>query len=130
MKSSDIIKKEDLLLEEETTNTTNEDSDKEKEKVIEKKKEEEKVEKKEEILPHGAKKIEDYKHLQYSLIVNKDFNIADKIEDNWICLKKNLMDLFGNNFNVEIKSLYSFDFADEQDKNYKIEKGKKNIIKK
>ncbi|MBQ1719296.1 MAG: hypothetical protein II027_01485, partial [Bacteroidales bacterium] len=41
---------------------------------------EKKIEKKEEILPHGAKKIEDYKHLQYSLIVNKDFNIADKIE--------------------------------------------------
>ena len=92
-----------------------------------KKQEEEKVEKKVEILPHGAKKIEDYKHLQYSLIVNKDFNIADKIEDNWICLKKNLMDLFGNNFNVEIKSLYSFDFADEQDKNYKIEKGRQRI---
>jgi ABC-type oligopeptide transport system ATPase subunit len=91
------------------------------------KKEEKKIEKKEEILPHGAKKIEDYKHLQYSLIVNKDFNIADKIEDNWVCLKKNLMDLFGNNFNVEIKSLYSFDFADEQDKNYKIEKGRQRI---
>ena len=37
------------------------------------------------------------------------------------------MDLFGNNFNVEIKSLYSFDFADEQDKNYKIEKGRQRI---
>jgi hypothetical protein len=91
------------------------------------KKEEKKNEKKPEILPYGAKKIEDYKHLQYSLIVNQNFNVADKIEDNWTCLKKNLMDLFGNNFNVEIKSLYSFDITDEQDKNYKIEKGRQRI---
>ena len=76
------------------------------------------------ILPHGAKLIDDYKHLQYSLIVNKNFNVDASMEVNWQSLKKNLMDLFGNNFQMEVKSLYSFDFSDEIAKTYKIEKGR------
>ena len=40
------------------------------------------------ILPHGAKLIDDYKHLQYSLIVNKNFNVDASMEVNWQSLKK------------------------------------------
>ncbi|MCQ2816762.1 MAG: hypothetical protein MJ252_05795 [archaeon] len=76
------------------------------------------------ILPYNAKKIDDLKHLQYSLIVNEKFNIDDDISVNWTCLKQNLKDLFCNNFNMEVKSLYSFDFSDDLQKNYKIEKGR------
>ena len=64
---------------------------------------------------------------QYSLIVNKDFNVDDKIEVNWLSLKKNLMDLFCNNFNMEVKSLYSFDFSDDLKKSYQIEKGRSRL---
>ena len=78
-------------------------------------------------LPHNAKKVEDVRHLQYSLIVNKDFNVDDKIEVNWLSLKKNLTDLFCNNFNMEVKSLYSFDFSDDVKKTYQIEKGRTRI---
>ena len=86
-----------------------------------------KEEKKEPELPHNAKKVDDVKHLQYSLIVNKDFNVDDKIEVNWLSLKKNLMDLFCNNFNMEVKSLYSFDFSDDLKKSYQIEKGRSRL---
>lgn len=79
------------------------------------------------IMPYNAKKVEDLKHLQYSLIVNKDFNVDDSIEVNWTCLKKNLMDLFCNNFNMEVKSLYSFDFSDDLKNQYNIEKGRSRM---
>jgi hypothetical protein len=61
----------------------------------------------------------------HSLIVNKNFNLTDSSDTHWICLRKNLMDLFCSNFNMEVKSIYSFTI-DEEDlqKNYKIETGR------
>ena len=78
------------------------------------------------ILPYNAKVV-DYSQLQYSLIVNKDINIEGTMEENWQSLKKNLNDLFCNNFEMKVKSLYSFDFSESQDKNYKIEKGRSRM---
>ena len=75
------------------------------------------------ILPYNAKVI-DYSQLQYSLIVNKDVNVEGTMEQNWQSLRKNLNDLFCNNFEMKVKSLYSFDFSESQNKNYKIEKGR------
>ena len=49
------------------------------------------------ILPYNAKVI-DYSQLQYSLIVNKDVNVEGTMEENWQSLKKNLNDLFCNNW--------------------------------
>ena len=78
------------------------------------------------ILPYNAK-IVDYSQLQYSLIVNKNSNVDGTMEENWKSLKKNLNDLFCNNFEMKVKSLYNFDFSETQDKNYKIEKGRTRI---
>ena len=75
------------------------------------------------ILPYNAKVI-DYSQLQYSLIVNKDVNVEGTMEENWQSLKKNLNGLFCNNFEMKVKSLYSFDFSESEEKNYKIEKGR------
>ena len=78
------------------------------------------------ILPYNAKVV-DYSQLQYSLIVNKNVNVEGTMEENWKSLKKNLNDLFCNNFEMKVKSLYSFDFSESQDKNYKIEKGRSRL---
>ena len=78
------------------------------------------------ILPYNAKVV-DYSQLQYSLIVNKNVNVEGTMEENWKSLKKNLNDLFCSNFEMKVKSLYSFDFSESQDKNYKIEKGRTRI---
>ena len=78
------------------------------------------------ILPYNAKVI-DYSQLQYSLIINKNVNTEGTMEENWQSLKKNLNDLFCNNFEMKVKSLYSFDFSESQEKNYKIEKGRSRI---
>ena len=78
------------------------------------------------ILPYNAKVI-DYSQLQYSLIVNKNVNSEATMEENWQSLKKNLNDLFCNNFEMKVKSLYSFDFNESQEKNYKIEKGRSRM---
>ena len=78
------------------------------------------------ILPYNAKVI-DYSQLQYSLIVNKNVNTEGTMEENWQSLKKNLNDLFCNNFEMKVKSLYSFDFSESQEKNYKIEKGRSRM---
>ena len=78
------------------------------------------------ILPYNAKVV-DYSQLQYSLIVNKDVNIEGTMEQNWQSLRKNLNDLFCSNFEMKVKSLYSFDFSESQNKNYKIEKGRSRI---
>ena len=78
------------------------------------------------ILPYNAKVV-DYSQLQYSLIVNKNVNSEATMEENWQMLKKNLNDLFCNNFEMKVKSLYSFDFSESQEKNYKIEKGRSRI---
>ena len=78
------------------------------------------------ILPYNAKVV-DYNQLQYSLIVNKNVNVEGTMEENWKSLKKNMNDLFCNNFEMKVKSLYSFDFSESQDKNYKIEKGRTRI---
>lgn len=76
-------------------------------------------------LPKQIKVIDDLKYISFSLIVNKNFNVNDSIDINWTGLRKNLLDLFCNNFNMEVKSLYSFTL-DEEDlqKNYKIESGR------
>lgn len=65
------------------------------------------------------------KYLNFSLIINKHFTNNDSIDVNWTTIRKNLMDLFCNNFNMEVKSAYSFTL-DEEDlqKNYKIESGR------
>ena len=78
------------------------------------------------ILPYNAKVV-DYSQLQYSLIVNKNVNVEGTMEENWQSLKKNLNDLFCNNFEMKVKSLYSFDFSESEEKNYKIEKGRTRI---
>ena len=78
------------------------------------------------ILPYNAKVI-DYAQLQYSLIINKNVNIEGTMEENWQSLKKNLNDLFCNNFEMKVKSLYSFDFSETQEKSYKIEKGRSRM---
>ena len=78
------------------------------------------------ILPYNAKVI-DYSQLQYSLIVNKNVNSEATMEENWQSLKKNLNDLFCNNFEMKVKSLYSFDFNESQENNYKIEKGRSRM---
>ena len=78
------------------------------------------------ILPYNAKVV-DYSQLQYSLIVNKNVNVEGTMEENWQSLKKNLNDLFCNNFEMKVKSLYSFDFSETEEKNYKIEKGRSRI---
>ena len=78
------------------------------------------------ILPYNAKVV-DYSQLQYSLIVNKNVNVEGTMEENWKSLKKNLNDLFCSNFEMKVKSLYSFDFSESQDKNYKIEKGRSRM---
>lgn len=75
------------------------------------------------ILPYNAKVV-DYSQLQYSLIVNKNFSEDASMEKTWQSLKKNLNDLFCNNFEMQVKSLYSFDFSESMEKNYKIEKGR------
>jgi hypothetical protein len=61
----------------------------------------------------------------HSLIVNKSYKINDSIDTHWSTIRKSLMDLFCNNFNMEVKSVYSFTL-DEEDlqKNYKIESGR------
>jgi hypothetical protein len=61
----------------------------------------------------------------HSLIVGKNFNTTDGLDTHWSGLKKNLMELFCSNFNMEVKSIYSFTL-DEEDlqKNYKIESGR------
>ena len=78
------------------------------------------------ILPYNAKVV-DYAQLQYSLIVNKNVNIEGTMEENWQSLKKNMNDLFCNNFEMKVKSLYSFDFSESQEKSYKLEKGRTRI---
>ena len=78
------------------------------------------------ILPYNAKVV-DYSQLQYSLIVNKNVNVEGTMEENWQSLKKNLNDLFCNNFEMKVKSLYSFDFSESEERNYKIEKGRTRI---
>ena len=78
------------------------------------------------ILPYNAKVV-DYSQLNYSLIINKNVNVEGTMEENWKSLKKNMNDLFCNNFEMKVKSLYSFDFSESQDKNYKIEKGRSRI---
>jgi hypothetical protein len=61
----------------------------------------------------------------HSLIINKTFNSTDNYDTHWSGFRKNLMDLFCSNFNMEVKSVYSFSL-DEEDlqKNYKIETGR------
>jgi hypothetical protein len=50
------------------------------------------------------------------------------MEINWSFLRKNLMDLFCSNFNMEIKSSYSISMDDEDlHKNYKIELGRNRL---
>ena len=70
---------------------------------------------------------DEYKFLSYSLIVNKNFNTNDSIDVNWVSIKKNLMDLFCNNFNMEVKSVYTINFEEEDLKNYKIEQGRNRL---
>jgi hypothetical protein len=72
--------------------------------------------------------VDELKFISFSLIVNKNFNVNDSIDINWASIRKNLMDLFCNNFNMEVKSLYSFSL-DEEDlqKNYKIEAGRTRL---
>jgi hypothetical protein len=70
---------------------------------------------------------DEYKFLSYSLIVNKIFNTNDSVEIDWANIKKNLMDLFCNNFNMEVKSVYTINFEEEDLKNYKIEQGRNRL---
>lgn len=72
--------------------------------------------------------IDDFKYLSFSLIVDKNFNVNDSIDINWTCIRKNLFDLFCNNFNMEVKSVYSFNLEEEDlQKNYKIEQGRNRL---
>lgn len=60
--------------------------------------------------------------------MNKNFNVNDSLDINWTSMRKNLMDLFCNNFNMEVKSLYSFNLEEEDlQKNYKIESGRTRL---
>lgn len=71
---------------------------------------------------------DDFKYISYSLIVNKNFNVNDAIDINWTSIRKNLLDLFCNNFNMEVKSIYSISLDEEElQKNYKIEKGRNRL---
>ena len=79
-------------------------------------------------IPKHVKVIDDFKYLSLSLIVNKNFNVNDSIDVNWSSIRKNLMDLFCNNFNMEVKSVYSFTLDEEElQKNYKIEQGRNRL---
>jgi len=64
-----------------------------------------------------------------SLILNKNLTVAnDNLDLTWSNFKKNLMDLFCSNFNMEIKSSYSISMDDEDlHKNYKIETGRNRL---
>jgi hypothetical protein len=63
------------------------------------------------------------------LILSKNLdNTNDNIDANWTFFRKNLMDLFCGNFNMEIKSSYSISMDDEDlHKNYKIELGRNRL---
>ncbi len=64
-----------------------------------------------------------------SLILNKNISIAnDNLDNTWSFFRKNIMDLFCSNFNMEIKSSYSISMDDEElQKNYKIETGRNRL---
>jgi hypothetical protein len=79
-------------------------------------------------MPKPIKVIDDFKFISFSLIVNKNFNVNDSIDINWSLIRKNLMDLFCNNFNMEVKSIYSISLdEDDLQKNYKIEQGRNRL---
>jgi len=56
------------------------------------------------------------KFLNISLIVQQNFEVNEELETNWITLKKNMMDLFCNNFSLEVKSTYSVNINDDEGK--------------
>ena len=56
------------------------------------------------------------KFLNISLIVQQNFEVNEDLESNWISLKKNMMDLFCNNFSLEVKSTYSVNINDDEGK--------------
>ena len=78
-------------------------------------------------LTKSVQQADEYKFLSYSLIVNKNFNTNDSLDVNWISIRKNLMDLFCNNFNMEVKSVYTINFDEEDLKNYKIDQGRNRL---
>jgi len=78
-------------------------------------------------LTKSVQLADELKFLSYSLIVNKNFNTNDSLELNWTNIKKNLLDLFCNNFNMEVKSVYTINFEEEDLKNYKIEQGRNRL---
>ena len=64
-----------------------------------------------------------------SLVLNKNLsNINDNLDSNWSFFRKNLMDLFCSNFNMEVETSYSISMDDEElHKNYKIEQGRNRL---
>lgn len=64
-----------------------------------------------------------------SLILNKNLTSTnDNLDSTWSFFRKNVMDLFCSNFNMEIKSSYSISMDDEDlQKNYKIETGRNRL---
>ena len=78
-------------------------------------------------LTKSVQLADELKFLSYSLIVNKNFNTNDSFELNWTNIKKNLLDMFCNNFNMEVKSVYTINFEEEDLKNYKIEQGRNRL---
>jgi hypothetical protein len=74
------------------------------------------------------KTLDEFKYLSFSLIVNKNFNVNDSLDSNWSSLRKNLMDLFCSNSNMQVKSIYSISMDDEElQKNYKIDQGRNRL---
>lgn len=69
----------------------------------------------------STSQVNKLKFLNISLIVQQNFEVTEELESNWITLKKNMMDLFCNNFNLNVKSEYSVSMNEED--------GKKNILK-
>ena len=64
-----------------------------------------------------------------SFILNKNLiSTNDNLDSTWSFFRKNIMDLFCSNVNMEIKSSYSISMDDEDlQKNYKIETGRNRL---
>jgi hypothetical protein len=74
------------------------------------------------------KTFDEFKYLSFSLIVNRNFNANDSLDSSWSFLRKNLMDLFCSNSNMQVKSIYSISMDDEDlQKNYKIDQGRNRL---